>query len=155
MNSIDRLNAEGLVLPTPEAPAFDYLPLSVHAGVIWMAGQLAKENGRVPILGQVASVVSVEEAARQMTLCALQALSRLQNEFGSLDSIERVLHLNAYVACPPDFDGISPLADHASRVFVIAFGDAGRHPRSVLGVNRLPQNAPVMIDLRLALNSST
>jgi hypothetical protein len=32
-------------------------------------------------------------------------------------------------------------------VFVTALGEAGKHPRSVLGMMRLPQDAPVMIDL--------
>ncbi len=104
--------------------------------------------------GQVSVAVPIEEAQRQMTLCALQSLSRLQLELGSLDRVRRILQMNAWVACPAEFDGISTLADCASRVFITAFGESGRHPRSVLGVNRLPQNAPVMIDLQLAVAGS-
>ncbi|NBP71939.1 MAG: RidA family protein [Alphaproteobacteria bacterium] len=63
------------------------------------------------------------------------------------DRVTGVLQLKCYVACTPEFDGISRVADHASKVFMTAFGDDGRHPRSVLGMMRLPQNAPVMIDL--------
>ena len=154
MNVVDRLQHAGLSLPEPENPAFNYLSLSVHQGVVWMAGQLAKEGGRVPVQGQVGIDVPFAEAARQMKQCALQALSRLNSHLGNLDSIERVIHLNAYVCCQADFDGISRLADEASAVFIAAFGESGRHPRSVLGVSRLPQNAPVMIDLRLALAES-
>ena len=66
---------------------------------------------------------------------------------GDLDRITGILQLKAYVACSVDFDGISRVADGASQVFMIALGDSGRHPRSVLGMMRLPQNAPVMIDL--------
>lgn len=154
MNVVDRLHRAGLSLPAPENPAFNYLSLSVHQNVVWMAGQLAKESGRVPVQGQVGVDVPFTEAARQMKMCALQALSRLNVHFGSLDQIERVLQMNAYVSCPADFDGISRLADEASEVFITAFGEAGCHPRSVLGVSRLPQHAPVMIDLRLALAES-
>ena len=151
MNPMDRLQAAGILLPAVEEPAFNYLAFVEHQGVIWLAGQLAKEGGMVKCQGHVPLVVSPEEAARQMRLCALQAISRLNDALGDLSRVERVLHMNAYVACATDFDGISPIADHASRVFIQAFGDAGRHPRSVLGVNRLPQNAPVMIDLRVAV----
>ena len=49
------------------------------------------------------------------------------------------------------FDGISKLADKASEFFIKKLGDNGSHPRSVLAVTRLPQNAPVMIDLRASL----
>ncbi|MFK7966071.1 MAG: RidA family protein [Burkholderiaceae bacterium] len=151
MNPIDRLKAAGMSLPAVEDPAFNYLAFVEHQGVVWLAGQLAKVGGVVKHQGQVPQVVSPEEAARQMGQCGLQAISRLNNALGDLSRVERVLHMNAYVACAADFDGISAIADHASRVFIEAFGEAGRHPRSVLGVNRLPQNAPVMIDLRVAV----
>ncbi len=66
--------------------------------------------------------------------------------------MEAILQLRCYVACTDEFDGNSRIADHASRVFTTAFGDAGKHPRSVLGMTRLPQDAPVMIDLQAAID---
>ena len=151
MDAITRLSKKNLLLPTVEAPAFNYQPLAIHAGVVYLAGQLAKENGILHTPGRVGIEVDEQEAARQIQLCALQSLARLNDHLGSLDPVLQVLHLNAYIACAHEFDGISRLADAASSVFITAFGDAGRHPRSVLGLVRLPQNAPVMIDLRVAI----
>ncbi len=151
MNAEENLRAQGLVLPAVEAPAFNYEPLSVHNGVAYMAGQLAKENGTILQAGRAGIEVTETQAAHQMSLCALQALARLKDYFGTLDSVQRIIHLYAYVACTHEYDGISRLADHASNVFIVALGDAGRHPRSVLGMTRLPQNAPVMIDVRVAV----
>ena len=65
--------------------------------------------------------------------------------------IESILDLKVYVSCEENFDGISRLADRASSIFIEKLGEKGKHPRSVLGVTRLPQNAPVMIDLRASL----
>lgn len=146
-NLIDK----GLVLPIVEDPAFNYAPLSIHQDVVYLAGQLAKENGTVAETGRVMIDVSEPEAARQMQLCALQSLARLQSALGTLDDVTAILHMNAYVACDHEYPGMSRLADHASAVFITAYGEAGRHPRSVLGMTRLPQNAPVMIDLRVAI----
>ena len=67
------------------------------------------------------------------------------------NDIESILDLKVYVSCKENFDGISKLADFASSVFIEKLGETGKHPRSVLAVTRLPQNAPVMIDLRAAL----
>ncbi len=145
------LRDQSLVLPAIEPPAYDYEPLSVHAGTAYLAGQLAKESGTVRTLGRVPLEVSEDEAGRQMELCALQALAQLKHYLGSLERVQKVVHMQAYVACAHDYPGISTLADRASRVFITAFADAGRHPRSVIGVMRLPQNAPVMIDLRVAV----
>ncbi len=148
------LTEQGLTIPAvPGAPAFDYLPYRLHSGVLYLAGQLAKEdNGEVAVHGRVGEAVEESEAARQMTLAALHAIAWLRDAAkGDLRRVEGILHLNVWVARGPGFDGISRLADHASRVFRIAFGDAGRHPRSVIGVDQLPRGAPVMIDLRAAI----
>ena len=65
--------------------------------------------------------------------------------------IESILDLKVYVSCKENLDGISKLADFASNVFIQKLGENGKHPRSVIALTRLPQNAPVMIDLRAAL----
>ena len=153
MRPEDTLRAEGLELPSVEAPAFNYEPFSIHHGVVYLAGHLAKENGDIRQRGQVGIEVDELEAGRQMALCAQLVLARLKHHFGSLDPIQRILHMHAYVACSYEYENISLLADHASGVFITAFGDAGRHPRSVLGMTRLPQNAPVMIDVRVAVQA--
>jgi enamine deaminase RidA (YjgF/YER057c/UK114 family) len=150
-----KLAGKGYELPdSPGTPAFDYEPFKIHGDVFYMAAQLAKENGEVANLGRVGAEIDEAEAARQMRLCALTSLAWLKRAAGGeLSGVMGILHLNAFIACTPDFDGISRLADAASAVLIDAFGDDGRHPRSVLGVIRLPRNAPVMIDLRAALKS--
>ena len=106
-------------------------------------------DARALALGEPVQLSAPEtEVARQMQICTLQALNWLKHAAGGdLGRIDGILQLKCYVACTAEFDGISRIADSATRVFVTAFGDAGKHPRSVLGMMRLPQDAPVMIDL--------
>jgi len=147
-NPEDRLRALGIELPKREGPAFDYLPIKDHTGTIYLAGTLGKEGGKVHNLGKVGAEIDEKEASRQMQICALQAINWLKEAAGGyLERVNGILQLKCYVACTEEFDGISRIADHATKIFVTAFGEAGNHPRSVLGVTRLPQNAPVMIDL--------
>lgn len=144
----DRLRAAGLTLPDREGPAYDYAPVKRDGGTVYLAGTLGKENGAVQNPGKVGAEIGEAEAARQMRICALQALNWLKHAAdGDLGRVGSILQLKCYVACTADFDGISRIADHATHVFVTAFGEAGNHPRSVLGMMRLPQDAPVMIDL--------
>ncbi|MDC0033051.1 RidA family protein [Alphaproteobacteria bacterium] len=144
----DRLRAAGLELPTREGPTYDYLPVKRDGNTIYLAGTLGKEMGAVQNLGKVGAEIEETEAARQMQICALQALNWLKEAAGGdLNRVTGILQLKCYVACTLDFEGISRIADHATGVFVTAFGEAGKHPRSVLGMMRLPQDAPVMIDL--------
>ena len=151
-----RLRDQGLHIPEPGQPAFDYQPYSLNDGVIQLAGQLAKQSdGEIANFGQVGISVSEEEAGAQMELAALHAIGWLRKAAdGDLERIGSILHLNAWVACHPDFDGMSSLADRCSAVLIKAFGESGRHPRSVLGLVRLPRNAPVMIDLRASIREA-
>jgi len=152
MDPETRLRDAGLILPEPGRPAFDYEPYKLHNGIVYLAGQLAKEDGEIAAFGKVDRDVGEAEAARQMQICALQALNWMKHAAaGDLNRIDGILQLRCYVACTEEFDGISRIADHASGVFTTAFGDAGKHPRSVLGMMRLPRNAPVMIDLQAAI----
>ena len=144
----DRLRAAGLALPPREGPAYDYLPVRRDRNTVYLAGTLGKENGAVQNLGKVGAEIAEVEAARQIKICALQALNWLKEAAGGdLSRITSILQLKCYIACTAEFDGISRIADSATDVFVTALGEAGKHPRSVLGMMRLPQDAPVMIDL--------
>ena len=136
----------------PGKPDFNYLSYKVHNNIVYLAGQLAKENGVVKNTGRVPEEITEEEASRQMSLCAKHAFSWLEIAAkNSNNHIESILDLKVYISCKENFDGISKLADFASSIFIEKLGENGKHPRSVLAVTRLPQNAPVMIDLRAAL----
>ena len=143
-----RLATIDLALPPREGPAYDYEPYTRDGDTVYLAGTLGKEKGAVQNMGRVGAEITEEEAGRQMQVWALQALNWLKYAGGGdLDRVHGVLRIKCNVACTTEFDGISRVADHASSVFMTAFGDDGRHSRSVLGMMRLPQNAPVMIDL--------
>jgi enamine deaminase RidA (YjgF/YER057c/UK114 family) len=136
----------------PGKPDFNYLPYKVYNNIVYLAGQLAKEDGVVKNIGKVLKDISEDEASRQMEICAKHSFLWLEVAAKNSNTvIESILDLKVYVSCEENFDGISRLADKASSVFIEKLGEKGKHPRSVLGVTRLPQNAPVMIDLRASL----
>lgn len=137
----------------PGNPDFNYLPFKVHNDVIYLAGQLAKENGIVKNKGRVLEDISEIEACRQIRICAEHAFTWIKIAVNNDNAkIDNILDLKVYIACNKTYDGISRLADKASEVFIEKLGEKGKHPRSVIAVERLPQNAPVMIDLRAVIN---
>jgi len=150
-----RLQALGYRLPEAVGTRFGYLPALAHAGRVHVAGMIPKLAGdtlyRTGIAGSDVNLADACECAR---LCALQALAWIRLAAGSLGAVERVLRLNGYVqvGAAGGFGRMSEVIDAASGVFEAAFGEAGRHPRSVLGVVELPRAAPVMIDLTVSLH---
>jgi enamine deaminase RidA (YjgF/YER057c/UK114 family) len=149
----EKLKAAGLVLPVPATPTFQYIPVTVHAGVAYVSGQLPKEGEEVRITGKVGAGVDLETAQRAARICILQGLSCLKAAIGSLDNVEQVLKLTGFIASAPGFVQQPKVLDAASTLLAELFGERGRHARSAVGVAELPRNAPVEIEMIVAVRS--
>ena len=80
-------------------------------------------------------------------------LAQAKAALGSLDRIERVVKLGAFVSSTPDFTDQPKVANGASELMIAAFGEAGRHSRSAVGVPVLPLGAAVEIDAVFAVRA--
>lgn len=144
-----RLTELGLTLPEPATPSFDYVPVTEHAGVLYVSGQLPKEDGEVRITGTVGADVSIEQAQAAARICVLQGLSCAAAHVGGIDQIDRVLRISGYVASTADFHQQPKVIDAASNLVGQIFGEKGRHARSAIGVAALPRTSPVEIEFIL------
>ena len=59
----------------------------------------------------------------------------------------RVVKVVGFVASDPAFSGQPAVMNGASNLLLEAFGEAGRHARSAVGVAVLPRNAPVEVEV--------
>ncbi|MCB1717346.1 MAG: RidA family protein [Candidatus Competibacteraceae bacterium] len=153
MSITEKLQALGYTLPAPAQPAFNYVPVTVHQGVAYVSGQLPKEDGEVRIQGKVGAEVDLTQASHAARVCILQALACLQAELGDLNRITQILKVNGYVASAPGFNAQPKVLDAASTLLVELFGAPGRHARAAVGVAELPRNAPVEIELTVAVTT--
>ena len=147
------LRGLGLSLPPVAVPTFQYKPVTVHGGVAYVSGQLPKEGDQVRITGKVGGAVDIETAKRAARICILQALACLRDALGSLDRVEAILKVTGFVASAEGFIQQPQVIDAASSLLVELFGERGRHARSAVGVFELPRNAPVEIEMIVAVAS--
>jgi len=147
----DRLAELGLVLHGPHPPHDPLVAVVVHDGVARTSGQLPRIEEQLTCVGVVGDTVSVDEAREAAAVCALNALSVLHAELGSLDRIDRILSVTGYVASAPGFAEQPAVIDGASKVLVDVFGERGRHTRSAVGVAALPRGGAVEIELTAAI----
>lgn len=148
---IDKKLAElGIALPVAPAPAFQYVPVTVHERLAFVSGQLPR-RGDLIITGKVGSDVDLEKGRDAARLCIMQGLACLNQALGSLDKVDRILKITGFVASAPGFNQQPKVIDAASELLVQVFGDMGRHARSAVGVAELPRNAAVEIELIVAL----
>jgi len=147
----EKLKSLGYELPEAAQPSFQYVPVTVHRGVAYVSGQMPKVDGEVRIFGKVGAEVSLEEAQEAARVCILQGLACLVERIGGSDRIEQILKINGYVASAPGFNQQPKVLDAASYLLVEALGDVGRHARAAVGVAELPRNAPVEIEMTVAV----
>lgn len=152
MGHDERLTALIGELPGPYPPHDPLDAVVLHGGRARTSGQLARDNeGKIVFPGTLGVNVATAQGAVAARWCALNALSVLRSELGSLDRIERVLTVLGFVACSADFSEQPQVIDGASALLQEVFGETGRHSRSAVGVAALPRGASVEIEVEVAL----
>ena len=147
-----RLDELGIKLPGPYPPHDPLDAIIVHGGRARTSGQLPRNHdGQLVYPGVLGADLSVEQGAEAARWCALNALSVLRDDLGSLDRIERVLTVLGFVASAPGFVQQPAVIDGASKLLAEVFGAAGRHSRSAIGVAALPRGGAVEIEVEVAL----
>jgi len=149
--SIDvRLAELGIVLPEPAAPVAAYVPAVEAGGLLHVSGQLPFVWGKL-VTGRLGEDVSLEQGYVAARACGLMILAQAKAALGSLDRVERVVKLGAFVNSAAGFTDQPKVANGASELMAEVFGDAGRHARSAVGVPVLPLGAAVEVDAILGV----
>lgn len=142
-----RLTAAGVTLPQAAAPAANYVPFTLFAGLLQTSGQLPLDSGSLAVSGKLGGEVSLAEGQRAARLCAVNVLAQAKAALdGDLERIGRLLKLTVFVASLATFTEQHKVANGASDFLVEILGERGRHARSAVGVPALPLDAAVEIE---------
>ena len=142
----DRLASLGVTLPQPNPPVANYVPFVRSGDLVHISGQVSVDAGG-GIRGTVGEEVDMETAKAAARLCGVNLIAQMKAACeGDLSRVARVVKLSGFVQAGPDFFDIPQVVNGASDLMVAAFGDAGKHARSAVGVYRLPLNFAVEVD---------
>jgi enamine deaminase RidA (YjgF/YER057c/UK114 family) len=147
MHPSEKLQQIGIELPEVAKPVGSYSPAVPSGHLIFTAGQLPTEQGRLVAAGKVPTEVSLEAAQAAARTAALNAIAAAAHVAGALDNINRIVRMNVYVASAAGFGDQAKVANGASDLLGEIFGQAGIHTRCAIGAAELPLNAPVELDL--------
>ena len=143
----DKIKELGYSIPEAPKPLAAYIPAIQTGNLIFTAGQLPVQNGKLIAEGKLGKDVSPEVGMEAAKISALNCLSVVKSIAGSLDKIERIVKVTVFVNSAEGFTAQPQIANGASEFLVNVFGEAGKHVRSAVGVNELPLNAPVEIEM--------
>lgn len=142
-----KLNDLGLTLPTASTPAANYVPFVRSGNLVFVAGQITFNNGKVEYIGKLGREFGVEDGQKAARLCALNILTHVKSACGGdLDRVRRCVRLGGFVNAVPDFIDHPKVINGASDLIVQVFGEAGKHARAAVGVGSLPLGVAVEVE---------
>lgn len=143
----EKIKALGLEIPEIAKPLAAYIPAKQVGDLIMTSGQVPLVNGEIKYTGKVGSDLTEEGGQEAAKICALNCLAAIKGIIGSLDKIEEIIKLTVFVNSADGFSAQPKVANGASELLVNIFGEKGKHARSAVGVNGLPLNAAVEIEM--------
>ena len=147
MSTIEsRLAALGVTLPTPAAPAANYVPFVRTGDLLWVSGQIPMGPNGIEFVGKLGADTDIDTGRAAARLCAINLLAQVRAATGDLEKLVRVVKLTGFVNSTLEFGDHPKVVNGASDFLVEALGDRGRHARSAVGVAGLPFGVAVEIE---------
>jgi enamine deaminase RidA (YjgF/YER057c/UK114 family) len=143
----EKLQSLNISLPTPPKPAGSYIPVVVSKSWAFVSGQIPIKDGKVAFIGKVPTSQSIENAQKAAKLCAINALAQLKAELGDLDKIKKIIKISGFVNSEQNFSEHPKVINAASDFLYDVFGEKGKHSRIAIGVNSLPLDSTVELDM--------
>ena len=133
----------------------NYVALVRDGDTIYISGQVPRVGSEIVVTGRLGASTSLEQGQLAAKVCVMRALALLQRSLGTLENVRAILRITVYMQCTPEFTQQSEVADGASELLFSILGDAGAHTRTSVGVQQLPKNASVELDLIAASQKGT
>lgn len=140
-----RLAELGILLPPVSAPIGNYVPFVSSGNLLFLSGQGPWSDGQ-RCRGVIGRDLSVETGCQHARLAGLRLLAVAKAALGSLDRVQQIVKVLGFVNASPDFRDHPAVINGCSNLLVEVYGDKGRHARSAVGSNGLPENISVEIE---------
>lgn len=149
------LAAQGISLGTPPPVAGAYAATVLAGDLLFVSGQVAMNDQGLIARGLLGESVDIDTGIASARQCAINVLTQVAAALGGLDRVRRVVKVTVFVASTPDFISQPLVANGASDLFNLAFGDSGIHARAAVGVAALPGGSPVEVEAILQIEQDT
>lgn len=144
MQKLSQLNIE---LPAVSKPVANYVNAVRVGNLLFLAGKGPAKPDGTYYSGKVGKDVSVEDAKAAARLTAIHQLAVLKAELGDLNRVKRIVKVLGMVNCAEDFKDHPKVINGFSDLMVEVFGEKGKHARSAVGMNSLPFNMMVEVEM--------
>ncbi|CAG5007780.1 hypothetical protein DYBT9275_04124 [Dyadobacter sp. CECT 9275] len=131
----------GRVVPNPGG---SYVAVNVRGNIAYVAIQFPIEATGLQFPGKFGENLTTAEGYQAARIAAMNVLGQIDKHLG-FERIEGLNHIDVYYTANGDWNEAPKVVDGASDLFLEILGDAGKHTRAILGVERLPNRACVAL----------
>jgi enamine deaminase RidA (YjgF/YER057c/UK114 family) len=142
-----KLKELGVELFPPSKPIANYVKAVRVGNLLFISGHGPAKADGSNITGKVGKDLTIEQGYEAAKLTAAGIISTLKAELGDLNKVKRIVKVNGWVNCNPDFTDQPKVVNGCSDLMVALFGEKGRHARAAMGVIALPSNIAVEIEM--------
>jgi enamine deaminase RidA (YjgF/YER057c/UK114 family) len=146
MSVQEQLREQGITIPSPGRPVANYVGAVRTGNLVFVSGH-GPRHPEGNITGKLGRDLTVEQGYEAARRCMIACLASLQAEIGDLEKVTRVVKLLGMVNCTEDFGEQPQVINGASDLLVAVFGERGRHARSAVGMQALPSQIAVEIEM--------
>lgn len=154
MSIEEKIRSLGITVPKPAKPMGAYVPALVVNDLVFTSGQGPLVEGEIKYRGKLGRDITQENGYQAAKLAALNCLSAIKSEIGDLDKIERIVKVTGYVNSAEGFTKQPLVLNGASELLQNIFGEKGKHARSAIGVNELPNDISVEVEIIAKLKTA-
>jgi enamine deaminase RidA (YjgF/YER057c/UK114 family) len=149
MSAEKKLKDLGITLPTPPQPIANYVRAVRVGNLLFVSGHGPYNDGKIKMAGKVGRELTVDEGYQVARNVGLNCLATVKDAIGDLDKVKRVVKLLGMVHCAEDFKDQPKVINGCSDLLVEVFGEIGKHARSAVGMQALPNGIPVEVEMIL------
>jgi enamine deaminase RidA (YjgF/YER057c/UK114 family) len=142
-----KLKELGIELFEPSKPMANYVKAVRTGNLIYLAGHGPSRADGSNITGKVGADLTVEQGYEAAKQTGISILSTLKGEIGDLNKVKRIVKVLGMVNCTDTFTDQPKVINGFSDLMVAVFGEKGKHARSAVGMNSLPSNIAVEIEI--------
>ena len=150
-NPEQKLEELGIQLSTPSSPVANYVNTVKTGNLVFISGKgPLKKDGKY-VLGKLGENLTLEQGYEAARLTAINLISTLKASIGDLSKVKRIVRVTGMVNATSNFTDHPKVVNGCSDLLVEIFGNNGKHTRVAVGMNSLPLNIAVEIDMIVEL----
>ena len=147
----ERIRSLNIQLIPPVAPIANYVKFVQVGNTVYLSGHGPDKPGGGQVYGKLGKDLTVEQGKEAARLTGISLISTLKGYLGDLNKVKRVVKVLGLVNSDSTFGQQPAVMNGFSDLMVDVFGSCGKHARSSVGVNALPNNIAVEIEMIVEL----